>query len=117
MSTRNEAHRLRRFGEFSLDLDRGTLFRGDDEVHLRPKAFQVLTILLDNHGRLVSKAALHDAVWKRVVVTDDSLAHCIADIRRALADSGFEMIKTVPRRGYIFDHGVSRETAPDTDSP
>ena len=117
MSTRNEAHRLRRFGEFSLDLDRGTLFRGDDEVHLRPKAFQVLTILLDNHGRLVSKAALHDAVWKRVVVTDDSLAHCIADIRRALADSGFEMIKTVPRRGYIFDHGVSRETAPDSDSP
>jgi DNA-binding winged helix-turn-helix (wHTH) protein/Tfp pilus assembly protein PilF len=117
MSTRNEAHRLRRFGEFSLDLDRGTLFRGDDEVHLRPKAFQVLTILLDNHGRLVSKAELHDAVWKRSVVTDDSLAHCIADIRRALAGSGFEMIKTVPRRGYIFDHGVSRETAPDAESP
>jgi DNA-binding winged helix-turn-helix (wHTH) protein/tetratricopeptide (TPR) repeat protein len=117
MSTRNEAHRLRRFGEFSVDLDRGMLFRGDDEVHLRPKAFQVLTILLDNHGRLVTKAALHDAVWKRVVVTDDSLAHCIADIRRALADSGFEMIKTVPRRGYIFDHGVSRVTTPDAESP
>ena len=55
MSTRNEAHRLRRFGEFSVDLDRGMLFRGDDEVHLRPKAFQVLTILLDNHGRLVPR--------------------------------------------------------------
>ena len=117
MSTRNDAHRLRRFGEFSVDLDRETLYRGDDEVHLRPKAFQVLTVLLDNHGRLVSKAELHDAVWKSVVVTDDSLAHCIADIRRALGDSGFEMIKTVPRRGYIFDHGVSRETAPDTESP
>jgi DNA-binding winged helix-turn-helix (wHTH) protein/Tfp pilus assembly protein PilF len=117
MSTRNEAHRVRRFGKFSLNLDRGTLFRGDDEVHLRPKAFQVLTVLLDNHGRLVSKAELHDAAWKRSVVTDDSLAHCIADIRRALGDSGFEMIKTVPRRGYIFDHDVSRENAPDAEPP
>ena len=117
MSSPELAHRVRRFGEFQLDLDRETLYRGHDEVHLRPKAFQVLTFLLDNHGRLVSKAELHDAVWKRSVVTDDSLAHCIADIRRALGDSGFEMIKTVSRRGYIFDHGVSRETMPAAESP
>ena len=108
MSSPELAHRVRRFGEFQLDLDRETLYRGHDEVHLRPKAFQVLTFLLDNHGRLVSKAELHDAVWKRSVVTDDSLAHCIADIRRALGDSGFEMIQTVSPRGYTFDHAGSR---------
>lgn len=109
MSPIENAHRLYRFGEFSVDLDRETLYRGKCELHLRPKALEVLVILLENNGRLVSKAALHDAVWKEAVVTDDSLAHCIADIRRSLGDSGFEMIKTVPRRGYLFDHAVNRD--------
>lgn len=109
MSTAEYAHRAYRFGEFSLNLDRGTLYRGQRTVHLRPKAFRVLEILLENNGRLVSKAALHEAVWKQSVVTDDSLAHCIADIRRTLGDCGLAMIKTVPRRGYVFDHPLSHE--------
>lgn len=109
MATGENTHREYRFGEFSLDLDRELLYRGEHELHLRPKAFRVLRILLENDGRLVLKAALHEAVWKQSVVTDDSLAHCIADIRRSLGDSGFEMIKTVPRRGYVFDHAVSHE--------
>ncbi len=108
MSTGENAHRVHRFGEYSLDLDRETLYCGHHELHLRPKAFRVLKILLENSGRLVSKAELHAAVWKQSVVTDDSLAHCVADIRRTLGDSGFEMIKTVPRRGYVFDHAVSQ---------
>ena len=109
MSIDNTARRIYRFSGFSLDLDREALFRGDREIHLRPKSFTVLTILLKQPGRLVTKAMLHDAAWKGSVVTDDSLAHCIADIRRALGESGFEMIQTVPRRGYIFDHAVSQE--------
>ncbi|NIP19471.1 MAG: CadC family transcriptional regulator, partial [Xanthomonadales bacterium] len=78
MSTGENAHRVYRFGEFSLDLDRETLFRGHRELHLRPKAFRVLEILLQNHGRLVTKAELHEAAWQQSVVTDDSLAHCVA---------------------------------------
>jgi len=109
MSPRENAHRIYRFGGFSLDLDREALFRGDDEIHLRPKSLSVLRILLENQRRLVTKAKLHDAAWKKSVVTDDSLAHCIADIRQALGESGFDMIQTVPRRGYIFDHVVSHE--------
>ena len=100
------AHRVYRFGEYTLDLDREALYRGRRELHLRPKAFRVLEFLLENNGRLVSKAELHDAAWAQSVVTDDSLAHCIADIRHALGDSGFEMIRTVPRRGYVFEHAV-----------
>lgn len=117
MSTGENAHRVYRFGEYTLDLDREALYRADLEYHLRPKAFRVLRILLENSGRLVSKAELHDAAWRKSVVTDDSLAHCIADIRRALGDSGFEMIKTVPRRGYVFDHAVIHESACPTDLP
>jgi len=117
MSSGESAHRVYRFGEFSLDLDRGTLYRGDREIHLRPKAFRVLRILLENSGRLLSKAELHEAAWKQSVVTDDSLVHCIADIRRALGDRDFEMIKTVPRRGYVFDHAVSQEIADSPEPP
>lgn len=109
MSTGENEHRVFRFGEFSLDLDREALYRGKRALHLRPKAFRVLVILLENASRLVSKSELHEAVWKHTVVTDDSLAHCIADIRRTLGDSGFEMIRTVPRRGYVFDHAVTRD--------
>jgi len=117
MSTGENAHRVYRFGEFSLDLDRETLFRGHREVHLRPKAFRVLEILLENNGRLVSKAELHEAAWQQSVVTDDSLAHCVADIRHALGDSDFEIIKTVPRRGYVFDHAVSRAIEDPSEPP
>ena len=109
MSTGENAHRAYRFGEFTLDLDREALYRGHRELHLRPKAFRVLEILLENSGRLVSKAELHEAAWAESVVTDDSLAHCIGDIRHTLGDSGFELIRTVPRRGYVFEHAVSEE--------
>lgn len=109
MSIDERAHRTYQFGEFSLDLDRQTLARGDREIHLRPKSFTVLRILLEHPGRLVTKAMLHDAAWKGSVVTDDSLAHCIADIRRCLGENGFAMIRTVPRRGYIFERAVSQD--------
>ena len=112
MSTGENAHRAYRFGEFTLDLDREALYRGHRELHLRPKAFRVLEILLENSGRLVSKAELHEAAWAESVVTDDSLAHCIGDIRHTLGDSGFELIRTVPRRGYVFENAV-RETTGD----
>jgi adenylate cyclase len=52
------AERLRRqysFGEFTLDLDGGFLRRSGAEVALRPKAFQVLTYLVEHHGRLVAQ--------------------------------------------------------------
>jgi DNA-binding winged helix-turn-helix (wHTH) protein/Tfp pilus assembly protein PilF len=111
MSPREYAHRVYRFGDFALDLDRGALYRGEDKVHMRPKAFTVLKLLLENRGRLVTKAQIHDAGWQESIVTDDSLAHCVADIRRALGDSGFELIRTVPRRGYVFEHAVTHEMA------
>ena len=111
MSPREYAHRVYRFGDFRVDLDRGTLYHGEREVHLRPKSFAVLRVLLENQGRLVSKAELHDVVWGKSVVTDDSLAHCVADIRRALGGKGFDIIQTVPRRGYVLDHTVVHEMA------
>lgn len=109
MSIDNSARSNYRFGEFSLDLERQTLARGDREIHLRPKSIAVLMILLEHPGRLVPKEVLCNAAWKDTAVSDESLAHCIADIRRALGDDEFEMIRTVPRRGYIFELPVTEE--------
>jgi TolB-like protein/DNA-binding winged helix-turn-helix (wHTH) protein/Flp pilus assembly protein TadD len=95
------------FGEFTLDLERGAILRAGAHVDLRPKAFEVLRVLVERHGRLVTKQELLDAVWGRVVVTEGSVAKCLIEIRRAIDDRAQQSIKTVPRRGYIFDEPVT----------
>src|SRR5207249_10021593 len=76
--------------------------RGGEEVSLRPKAFEVLTYLVERHGRLVTKSELLEAVWPDAAVTENSLAQCLLEIRRALADDSQQIIRTVARRGYLF---------------
>ena len=83
-----------RFGAFTLDLDRGFLRHHGEAVDLRAKAFDLLAHLVEHHDRLVTKDELVDAVWPRVAVTDNSLAQCMADVRRALGDEGHGMIRT-----------------------
>ena len=53
-------------------------------------------------GRPVGKGELLQAVWPSVVVTEESLTRCISDIRQALGDEGQRVIRTLPRRGYVF---------------
>jgi DNA-binding winged helix-turn-helix (wHTH) protein len=61
-----------RFDRFLLDLTRGCLRAGEQDIDLRPKAFQLLTYLAANAGRLVPKQELIEAVWPHVVVSDES---------------------------------------------
>jgi adenylate cyclase len=95
------------FEEFSLDASRRTLWRGDAVVDLRPKCFDVLTCLVREAGRVVTKDELIEAVWPKVVVTDESLTRCVSDIRQALGDAEQRIVKTVPRRGYVLVAPVS----------
>jgi len=103
------------FGPFTLDDGRGVLMCDDVEIPLRPKAYDVLIYLLTHQGRIVSREELMGAVWPDVVVTDDSLTQCLIDIRKALKDDQHLCVRTVPRRGYLFDVAVKttvpRETA------
>lgn len=105
------AHEIYSFDEFRLDLTRGSLFRGTLELKLRPQSFEVLKYLTENHGRLVSKDELIESLWQGMAVTDDSLVQCLKDIRRALGDDAQQIIKTVPRRGYIFEKEVTENGA------
>jgi len=102
-------HQTLLFADFTLDLTRGCLLQGAREVKLRPKSFDVLKYLVKNGGRLVSKEELIGAVWPHTAVTDDSLVQCLIEVRRALGGNAQRLVKTVPRRGYIFDADVIEE--------
>ena len=95
------------FEGYTLDLTRGCVSDTDGEIELRPKSFELLSYLVANPGRLISKDELVNAVWPDVIVSDDSLAQCVSDVRRALSDPGRQIIKTVRRRGYVFAAPVS----------
>ena len=91
------------FRGFCLNFERGALYSDGVEVALRPKAFAVLAYLVSHAGELVSKEELMQSVWADVIVTDGALTQCIIEIRRALHDSEREIIRTVPRRGFVFE--------------
>jgi DNA-binding winged helix-turn-helix (wHTH) protein len=104
-------HKALRFDRFTLDLTRGFLREGGQDIDLRPKAFQVLCHLASNAGRLVSKRELFEAVWPAVTVSDDSLVQCIRELRDKMGDHHHRLIRTLHRRGYLLDAEVT-ETAP-----
>jgi DNA-binding winged helix-turn-helix (wHTH) protein len=92
-----------RFGDFTLDLSRGMLLAGDGtERRLRAKSFELLLLLVENAGRLMSQGAILDALWPGVFITENSVNQCICDIRRALGTEASGMLRTLSRRGYLF---------------
>jgi adenylate cyclase len=98
------------FEDFILDLSRGCLRRGEAEIELRPKSFALLQTFAEHPSRLLSKEELLSAVWPNVTVTEDVLTHCVSEVRRALDDREQKIIRTVPKRGYLFAAAVySRE--------
>jgi TolB-like protein/DNA-binding winged helix-turn-helix (wHTH) protein/tetratricopeptide (TPR) repeat protein len=97
-----EHHRYS-FDQFVVDIERGALLHDGVDIPLRPKCFEVLTYLVKHHGVLVTKDQLMDVVWPNSMVTEDSLTQCLLKIRVALGDTKKEMIRTIPRRGFIFD--------------
>lgn len=96
------------FGPFTLDGARACLRRDEQEVRLRPKAYDTLRYLVENRGRLATKAELLAAIWPDAAVTEDSLVQCVGEIREALGEDGPRFLRTVPRRGYVFEAEVTR---------
>jgi TolB-like protein len=119
----NGSPRIFRFEQYTLDVDRRSLVRAGCNLSLRPQAMEVLCYLASNPGRPVSKAELFEEVWPGISVTDDSLVQCIRDIRQVLEDNDHRIVKTVPRRGYLFvrafsqDQGASTSPAPAPAGP
>ncbi len=101
-----------RFGSCVLDEGRGVLCAPDGtETLLRPKTLELLRLLLRNPGRVVARGEILDAVWPGLFVTDDSITQCVVEIRKAMGGGGAEMLKTIPRRGYLLQAEVEPEGA------
>ena len=93
-----------RFGPFVLDYGTRQLLRDNDEIHLSPKAFELLAALIENRARAMSKAELQDRLWPSTFVEETNLAGLVAEIRRGLGDSATDpaFLRTVFRFGYRF---------------
>ncbi len=91
-----------RIGECVLDIDRGTFHRAGEFVPLRPKTFDLLAHFVRNPERLITKDELLDTVWPDTTVTEDSLTQCVRDLHKAIGDGRQEVVRTVARRGYLF---------------
>jgi DNA-binding winged helix-turn-helix (wHTH) protein len=100
------------FGLFTFNETARELHCGGRPVHLSPKAFDLLAILLRRRPRAASKADLHAELWPDTFVSDGSLAVLVAEIRRALGDSAQHptYLRTVNRFGYAFN---ARQETPD----
>ncbi len=105
-------------GEFLFDQASGLLIHSNgDQQFLRPQTAEVLKMLCDATGQLVTRDDLISAIWPDLNVTDDSLTQCIAEIRRALGDRNRTVVKTVPKKGFILHTSTTLIASVSSDMP
>ncbi|MCI0487829.1 MAG: winged helix-turn-helix domain-containing protein [Blastocatellia bacterium] len=99
-------------GDWSVDRDLNTISNGAREVRLEPKIMNVLLLLAEEAGTVVSKERLMKAVWPDAFVTEQVLINAIWELRKALGDDARmpSYIQTVPRKGYRLIAQVSAVT-------
>jgi len=103
------------FGAYRVNAGERLLLRGDEVVPLTPKTFDMLLVLVESRGRVLTKDELMKRVWPDTIVEEANLSHNIYKLREALGEgrNGENFIETLPRRGYRFvakvtevqDHG------------
>lgn len=95
-----------RFESFELDLRSGEVWRGGIRLRLQDQPFQVLRVLLERRGEIVTREELKQQLWpgNTIVDFDDGLNTAVKKIRDLLGDSAERprYIETIPRRGYRF---------------
>ena len=101
------------FGEYDLDLGAWRLRRSGAPVELEPRGVEVLALLIERAGEVVTKSEILDAVWKDSTVTENAMVRVIANLRSALGDDAREprYVETVHTRGYRFIAPVERRGA------
>ena len=93
-----------RFGAFTFDHETRQLTRGGSEVHLPPKAFELLAILISDRPKVLSKAQLQQHLWPETFVAEANLSNLVAELREALGDRARSprFIRTAHGFGYAF---------------
>jgi len=105
-------------GQFRVDMGRSQIVDKDAIVSMEPRVLQVLLILAEKQGNVVTHQQLLDRVWKDVSVAPNTLQRCITQLRKALGDNAKlqQVIKTHPKVGYSLIADVSFPTLNDIDS-
>jgi DNA-binding winged helix-turn-helix (wHTH) protein len=108
-----------RFGPFTVDAETRQLLRDDSELHLSPKAFDLLCSLVEHRPRVLEKTELQTRIWPATYVVDANLNVLIGEIRRALGDSAKEprYIRTVHGVGYAFSGNAAEAKNEPTPAP
>ena len=92
------------FGNFVIDFGERRMLSGDREIHLTPKAFDLLRLLIETRPKALSKQEIFERLWPGTFVSENNLAALIADLRSTLGDQAAEprFIRTVYAYGYAF---------------
>src|SRR5215467_12936562 len=94
------------FGSFRLDAARRLLMQNDRTLTLQPKTFDLLILLVESRGRVLTKKELMNALWPDTFVEDANLTFQMSALRKALGPEASEWIETLPRYGYRFSGKV-----------
>ena len=97
------------FENYSLDVDRRELKRGNDLIGIDPQVFDLLQYLIRNRERVITKDDLIANIWNGRIVSESTLTSRIFAVRQAIGDSGSHqrLIRTIPRKGIRFVGEVS----------
>jgi DNA-binding winged helix-turn-helix (wHTH) protein len=92
------------FADVAVDTKTREITRRGQSVHLSPKAFELLLILIESRPQAVAKRALHDRLWPDTFVVEKNLANLVAEIRKAIGDTPASprFLRTVQRFGYAL---------------
>lgn len=91
------------FEHFRLNTENPGLWRGDELVALSPKALEILILLIEKHGDIVSREELLETVWRETFVEEANINYTISLLRKTLdSKNKSRFIQTVPKRGYRF---------------
>jgi DNA-binding winged helix-turn-helix (wHTH) protein len=101
-----------RFGDCIFDSDTRELSRAGKPVHLAPKAFRLLELLVENRPRALSKEELLQELWPKTYVSEGNLPGLAAEIRRAIGEGAEStVLRTVYGYGYAFSATAEKEKA------
>jgi TolB-like protein/DNA-binding winged helix-turn-helix (wHTH) protein/Tfp pilus assembly protein PilF len=100
------------FGRFVLDPDENTLLTDGQPIHLPSKEFDVLRLLVENNGRVVTKEEMMEKIWPDTFVEENNLAKYVSRLRRLLSAGSEITIETLPKHGYRFSANVNEVFQP-----
>jgi DNA-binding winged helix-turn-helix (wHTH) protein/Tfp pilus assembly protein PilF len=96
------------FGPFTLDAHERVLRREGKPVSLTPKSFDILLVLVQNSGRVLTKQEIIERVWPDTIVDESNLARQVSTLRKTLGRAAAQYVETIPWRGYHFNAAVRR---------